>query len=86
MMRFFHRNRMSKRQFSVHVDRERCKGCELCIAVCPRKILRLHEGMNSRGQHYASVVRRRDCIGCLQCADICPDAAIEVYEEAPAHV
>ena len=28
---------------------ERCKGCGLCIGVCPKKILALEEGTNIKG-------------------------------------
>ena len=76
---------MSKRQFLVRIDSERCKGCEMCIPVCPRGILRLAGGMNCRGQHYASVTNQQECIGCMQCADMCPDSAIEIYEETPGN-
>lgn len=72
---------MSGKQYRVIIDEERCKGCELCVAVCPKQVLALAAGMNSRGQHYAAAERPRDCIGCAQCADVCPDAAIEIDEE-----
>ena len=68
-------------RFFVNIDRERCKGCELCVAVCPKKVLAMSPRMNVRGHHYADVVAPDACIGCLQCTDICPDAAIEVQEE-----
>lgn len=76
---------MSTKHFLVRIDPERCKGCELCVSVCPRKILKLHEGINSRGQNYACVTDQRQCIGCLQCTDICPDTAIEIDEETRPH-
>jgi 2-oxoglutarate ferredoxin oxidoreductase subunit delta len=51
------------------------------MSVCPKGVLAMDTGMNSRGQHYARVAAPALCIGCLQCADICPDAAIEIDEE-----
>jgi 2-oxoglutarate ferredoxin oxidoreductase subunit delta len=72
---------MSRKRYRLIIDRERCKGCELCVAVCPKKVLALDAGMNSRGQHYACAAAPAECVGCLQCADICPDAAIEIAEE-----
>ena len=69
-------------RYFVKIDRERCKGCELCVAVCPKKVLAMTSDVNARGQHHAGVITPDDCIGCLQCSDICPDAAIEVEGEA----
>jgi 2-oxoglutarate ferredoxin oxidoreductase subunit delta len=67
--------------YRILIDPERCKGCELCVEVCPRKVLAMGKTMNSRGYHYAVSERPEECIGCLQCADICPDVAIEVEQE-----
>ena len=58
----------------VHVDREVCKGCGLCIALCPKKVLEL----NDRAK--CEVAREDDCIGCRQCENICPDLAVTVKE------
>lgn len=66
----------------VVFDEERCKGCELCISVCPLKILSLHEtNINSKGYRPASVTEPQRCTGCGSCGVICPDGAISVYRE-----
>ena len=62
----------------ILIDHERCKGCELCVAFYPRKVLVMAEKMNARGDHYAEAQNEGNCIGCQQCAVICPDAAIEI--------
>lgn len=64
----------------VKFNEERCKGCELCVSVCPVKILKLHEtNINSKGYRPACVIDAEKCIGCANCALICPDGAISVY-------
>ena len=64
----------------VKFDEERCKGCELCVSVCPTKILGLHEvNINLKGYHPVCVIDEDKCIGCANCALICPDGAISVY-------
>ena len=63
----------------VSVDREVCKGCGLCIPVCPRHIVVLEqEAVNAKGYHTAAVTEMEACIACGSCARMCPDSAITV--------
>ncbi len=56
-----------------------CKGCELCVAVCPTKVLKLDTSrVNHRGYHPAIRYNRAECSGCGSCAKICPDSVITV--------
>lgn len=65
----------------VEFDDDRCKGCGLCIDVCPRKIIELRlDRLNNKGFHPAGVDEMDKCIGCTFCATICPDNVIEVYK------
>ncbi len=67
-----------KTNFRVSIDRERCKGCELCIPVCPRHLLIMTAGLNHKGFHVSEITRTEECLGCLKCARMCPEAAIEI--------
>ena len=67
-----------KRKCIVRIDKERCKGCNLCITVCARGILKPSKDLNSKGFHYAVIQSADNCTGCKFCAEICPDAAIEI--------
>ncbi len=62
------------KKFSVIVNENWCKGCALCVGVCPKKVLELNQQVKS------TPVRMDDCIGCHQCDNICPDFAITVKE------
>lgn len=63
----------------VTFDDDLCKGCGLCVAVCPKKILQLDQDrLNSRGYHPASCIDQSLCIGCAFCAVQCPDSVITV--------
>lgn len=63
----------------VKFDIERCKSCELCTTVCPKKIIRISKDeLNTKGFHPAEVIDCNECIGCGFCATICPDAVIEI--------
>jgi len=58
---------------------ERCKGCELCTVVCPKKILVLSERINNKGYHPSTCIDESQCIGCMLCAKTCPDLVIEIH-------
>lgn len=63
----------------VSFNEDKCKGCSLCVAVCPKKVIELSKDrINSKGYHLAEAVRPSDCIGCAFCAYMCPDMVITV--------
>ena len=65
----------------VEFDDDRCKGCNLCVSVCPKKIIVLNKDkLNQKGFHPAGVEEMDACIGCAFCAVMCPDNVIEVYK------
>lgn len=65
----------------VNVDIERCKGCGLCIEVCPQNNLTISKRSNKVG-HFPAEFTNNGCTGCALCALVCPDVAIEVLKEA----
>ena len=67
------------RRGRVTFDQDRCKGCGLCISVCPVKILALDsERVNKAGYVPATVIDGGRCIACVNCAVMCPDGVITV--------
>ena len=66
----------------VEIDERFCKGCELCVAACPQKVLALDGGsLTSMGYHPVRLTGEVGCTGCAVCAVVCPEAAIAVYRE-----
>lgn len=65
---------------TVLINRDVCKGCELCIAACPQESLGLSDQINRHGYRYAQLVQD-NCTGCINCALVCPDSAITVYQQ-----
>ncbi|MDW7656010.1 MAG: 4Fe-4S dicluster domain-containing protein [Bacillota bacterium] len=66
----------------IEINETLCKGCGLCVTVCPRKIIALQQDkLNIKGFHPAGVEQMDRCIGCAFCATICPDSVIEVWKE-----
>ncbi len=72
-------------QGTVVIDRERCKGCELCIPACPPEVLRMSDARNELGVHYPELLP--GCTGCSACLLVCPDFCFEVfrYDEPVQH-
>ena len=68
----------------IEIDREMCKGCELCIPVCPTKVIALEDAYNKYGVHPAFPAHNDKCTGCQLCSMMCPDTAISVWRERKA--
>ena len=68
----------------ITIDRERCKGCHLCIEACPNEMIEVDDALNKKGYSPARFKENvsegeKGCTGCAQCATVCPEVAIEVY-------
>ncbi len=64
----------------IKIDTDRCKGCFLCIEACPKKLISIGTGLNSKGVNPVKFKDNGECIGCKFCAIICPDCCIEIYK------
>ncbi len=65
----------------IAIDPERCKGCGLCVKVCPRARIRMAKTSNRNG-FFPAEADPKDCTGCAQCAVVCPEAAVKVYRKS----
>ena len=72
---------MAKVKGTLTIDIERCKGCEVCLSVCPFELLKLSDRVNSKGYNYLMIHDPDRCTGCTGCAVVCPDSCITVYRE-----
>lgn len=66
----------------IKIDRERCKGCHLCLTVCPKKVIEKDPGLNRKGYQpvlFTAEGENGECNACTMCALVCPEVAIEVY-------
>lgn len=65
---------------TIIIDPEKCKGCTLCIYVCPTGVLHIAEELNHLGFHPAEY-DGDGCTGCGVCFYACPEpGAIVVYK------
>ena len=60
---------------------DRCKGCSLCMTVCPKEIITMSSRFNKSGYKVVEVTDENlnTCTSCAACALICPDYAIAVW-------
>ncbi|MEG1606912.1 MAG: 4Fe-4S binding protein [Mucinivorans sp.] len=72
---------MAKIKGTIVVDVERCKGCSVCVSVCPTGAIALNTAVNGKGYNYAYLAHADDCIGCAGCGIVCPDSVITVYKQ-----
>jgi 2-oxoglutarate ferredoxin oxidoreductase subunit delta len=58
----------------VEINRAWCKGCGICVAFCPKKVLVLDD------EGKACWAYSDQCINCGRCELRCPDVAIELVQ------
>ena len=59
----------------LNVNLKWCKGCGICAAFCPKKVLSIKD-------EKVFIEREDDCIKCRLCEYRCPDMAINVEEDS----
>lgn len=59
----------------IAYDRDKCIGCQLCIRVCPAKVIQFRPEVKKIRMH---VTR---CTFCAQCVDACPVGALAVSDQ-----
>ena len=62
----------------IVIDRDFCKGCQLCVEQCPRKVYAPGRQRNAKGYLLPAAVRPEACVACRLCEMLCPDMAISV--------
>lgn len=63
---------------NIKIDREKCKGCELCMGVCKKTVIKISDKFNKMGYRFAEVIKEENCTKCTSCCWICPDTCIEI--------
>ncbi|MGI6766579.1 MAG: 4Fe-4S dicluster domain-containing protein [Lentihominibacter sp.] len=66
----------------ITVDKACCKGCNICLTACPKKIFVKSKNRNNYGTSMPGIEGAENCILCRMCERLCPDGAIDVSEDA----
>jgi len=64
----------------IIIDRNKCKGCLLCVSVCSKHSIEIDEQVNAKGIRTVRLKKNYECLGCAMCALVCPDVCIEVWK------
>jgi len=62
----------------ISVDKTLCKGCGICLELCPRKVFHWSKELSEKGIHYPIPLDAEKCVKCKLCELLCPDFAIAV--------
>ena len=62
----------------LHIREQQCKGCYLCIEVCPKGLLAIGTGINIVGCYPVELTDETECNGCGLCATVCPDYVLQI--------
>jgi 2-oxoglutarate ferredoxin oxidoreductase subunit delta len=71
---------MTRKAKQIHIDAKLCKGCHICISVCPHDVLKKADAVDDRGYYLPVVAHLESCTICRLCEMECPDFAISVEE------
>lgn len=71
-------SRPKQQTTKIILDDRFCKGCNLCVQVCPQKLFSLGEKRSRGGYRMPEVGHEKECSGCLLCEMTCPDLALTV--------
>ena len=63
----------------IKINKDRCKGCYLCVANCPNALIKISPELGIKGVKTVYFSGGK-CTGCAMCALVCPECIIEVYK------
>ncbi len=67
-----------KKAAIIHINQKWCKGCYICLEVCPKKVFEKSAAVSEKGFHPVEAAHSEKCTRCFQCEMLCPDLAIHV--------
>ena len=66
----------------IKLNRNWCKGCSLCIEICPKNVYDRESKVSSKGFKEIIIKNPALCNQCQLCELLCPDLAITIEKKA----
>ncbi len=73
---------MKNRIPDIRIDQESCKGCDLCLRLCPREMFQESQEIGTKGFRLRIPELSRQCSNCGLCRYFCPEGAIILEGES----
>ncbi|MBW1869733.1 MAG: ferredoxin family protein [Deltaproteobacteria bacterium] len=70
----------------LYINQDYCKGCLICVDVCPKQAIGASDRLNSKGYILPDEIDMSECSGCMLCEMVCPDFAIAVETDEEAYI
>ncbi len=81
--------RMITRRHELAFERQRCLGCDLCVATCPQQAISLVPAAVRDGQlneRPAIEIDPERCVFCGECSVLCPTHALHLYVDGEERI
>ncbi|MDR3063255.1 MAG: ferredoxin family protein [Methanobrevibacter sp.] len=65
----------------IKINPDLCKGCNICVESCPKKVYENSNITNKKGVQIPVPKNIKNCVQCHLCELMCPDQAILVEED-----
>jgi 2-oxoglutarate ferredoxin oxidoreductase subunit delta len=65
-----------KKEISIYIDEKLCKGCDICVELCPKDVFTISEQINQQGYYIPIPTSIDVCTRCMLCELICPELAV----------
>ncbi len=67
----------------IDIDASDCKGCGVCVDICPREVFELGEkSEDNHSKEISKPIEEEACIMCLACLEACDDDCISLSDSS----
>ncbi|MEO0091684.1 MAG: ferredoxin family protein [candidate division WOR-3 bacterium] len=71
----------SETSHNIKLNKNWCKGCGLCVEICPKNVYDREAKVSARGFREIVIKSPDRCNRCFLCELLCPDLAITIKSE-----
>jgi 2-oxoglutarate ferredoxin oxidoreductase subunit alpha len=68
-------------KIKIDIDQKRCKGCDLCLNLCPKQVFQETSELGDKGFKIRKPIATDKCTECGLCKYFCPEGAISINDK-----